>query len=78
MKYVILYLVIAAFVAALLKVCLDFDPDNEEDLGLWTIGTVLWPLTILVTALYLLYKLFVFLIRFVEKNIKKLIITKEC
>ena len=74
MWYVILYVVIAAFVVAILKVAFDLDPSRDEDeLCILAFGGIFWPLTIAVGSFYLLVKLFIIIVKLIEKGLRYLI-----
>lgn len=74
MWYVILYIVIAAFVVAILKVAFDLHPDEDEDeLFLLVFGGIFWPLTVAAGIFYLLVKLFIIIVKLIEKGLRYLI-----
>ena len=73
MWYVILYVVIAAFVVAILKVAFDLDSEDEDELLLLILGGIFWPLTIAVGIFYLFVRLFIIMVKLIEKGLRYLI-----
>ena len=73
MWYVILYVIIAAFVIAILKVAFGLNPEDEDELFLLVLSGIFWPLTVAVGIFYLLIKLFIIIVKLIEKGLRYLI-----
>ena len=72
MWYVILYVIIAAFVVAILKIAFGLGSD-EDELLILAFGGIFWPLTIVVGIFYLLVRLFIIMVKLIEKGLRYLI-----
>ena len=70
MWYFIGYVVIAALTAAVLTTFFGFNTEDEDELFLLVLGTLLWPIAIAVGIFILLFRAFCLLIKAFEKLLK--------